>query len=83
MLARTDQSADLNLDKDGAQLFAQALDETACIRVEAALAVLPSSVPGVRIGDEPQLELFLDRAGPIGAVAAAPTRAEDRGGCRR
>lgn len=78
MLARTDQFADLNLDKEGAQLFAQALDETACIRVEAALAVLPSSVPGVRIGDGPQLELFLDRAGPIGAVAAAVLGPEAR-----
>lgn len=71
MLARTGQSADLNLDKDGAQLFAQALDEAACIRLEAALAALPSSRPGVRIGDGPQLKPFLDRAGPIGAIAAA------------
>ena len=71
MLARTDRSADLNLDEDGAQLFARALDEAACIRLEAALAALPSSVPGVRIGDGPQLKPFLDIAGPIGAIAAA------------
>ena len=41
------------------------------MRLEAALATLPSSVPGVRIGDGPQLKPFLDIAGPIGAVAAA------------
>ena len=40
MLARTYQFVDLNLDQDGAQLFAQALDEAACIRLKAALAEL-------------------------------------------
>jgi hypothetical protein len=71
MPARTDRSADLDLDKDGAQLFAQALDEAACLRLEAALSALPSNTPGVRIGDAPQLKPFLDTAGPIGAIAAA------------
>ncbi|WP_419826886.1 hypothetical protein [Sphingomonas sp.] len=71
MLARTDRSADLNLDEGGAQLFAQALDEAASIRLEAALATLPSSVQGARIGGGPQLKPFLDTAGPIGAIADA------------
>ena len=51
MLARSDQTADLDLDQDGAELFAQALDEAALTRLEAALAALPTNVPGVRIGE--------------------------------
>ena len=62
---------DLDRDRDGAQLFAQALDEAACIRLEAALAALPTHTAGVRIGDAPRLKPFLDAAGPIGAIAAA------------
>ena len=78
MLAKIARSADLNLDEDGAQLFAQVLDEATCVRLEAALAALPSSVPGVRIGDEPLLKPFLDIAGPIGAIAAAVLGPEAR-----
>ena len=71
MLAGTARSVDLTLDKDGAELFAQALDEGECIRLEAALAALPTSVPGVRIRDGSQLKPFLAAAGPIGEIAAA------------
>ena len=71
MLATTRQSADFTLNDDGAQLFAQALDEPACSRLEAALGALPTSKPGVRIGDGHQLKPFLDPAGPIGAIAAS------------
>ncbi len=71
MLATARRSPDLNLDDDGAQLFAQALDDAACRRLEAALAALPTSKPGVRIREGPQLEPFLDTAGPIGAIAAS------------
>lgn len=71
MLATVRQSADLTLDEDGAQLFARALDEVGCGRLEAALAALPTSKPGVRIGDGPQLKPFLEAAGPIGVIAAS------------
>ena len=70
VLARTARSADLTLEKDGAELFAQALDEADCIRLEAALVALPTSMPGVRIGDGSQLKPFLGTAGSIGAIAA-------------
>lgn len=71
MLAIVRQSADLALNDDGAQLFAQALDEAACGRLETALAGLPASRPGVRIGEGQQLQTFLNDAGPIGAIAAS------------
>ena len=71
MLARAARSVDFTIDKDGAERFAQALDEADCLRLEAALVTLPSSMPGVRIGDGSQLKRFLDTAGPIGAIAAA------------
>jgi hypothetical protein len=70
MLAKFDQTADLNLDQDGAELFAQALDEAGLMRLEATLAALPTNVPGVRIGEGRQLKPFLEVAGPIGAIAA-------------
>lgn len=70
MLARFDQAADLRLDQDGAEFFAQALDEAALIRLEAALAALPTNVPGVRIGEGRKLKPFLDVAGSIGGIAA-------------
>lgn len=54
MLARTAQSVDLTLDEDGAEVFEQALDERDCIRLEAALADLPTNTPGVRIRDGSQ-----------------------------
>lgn len=71
MLMRPARPVDLTLDKDGAELFIQALNEAECLRLEAALVGLPTSMPGVRIRDGSQLEPFLDTAGPIGAVAAA------------
>ena len=63
--------ADLTLNDDGAQLFAQALDEAACDRLETALAALPTSRPGVRIGECRQLQPFLGGAGPIGMIATS------------
>lgn len=78
MLARADQSADITLGEHGAQLFAQALDEAACIRLEAALAALPTSMPGVRIGNGSQLKPFLDTAGHLGAIASAVLGPEAR-----
>lgn len=78
MLATIDRSADLTLEEDGAQLFARVLDEDTCLRLEAALAALPTNMPGVRIGDGPQLKPFFDVAGPIGAIAAAALGPEAR-----
>ena len=69
--ARAARSVDLTFDKDGAELFAQALDEANCRCLEAAMVALPTSMPGVRIGDGSQLKRFVDTAGPIGAIAAA------------
>ncbi len=71
MLTTVCRSADLKLNDDGAQLFAQALDEAACCCLETALAALPTSRPGVRIAEGRQLQPFLNVAGPIGAVAAS------------
>ena len=71
MPARTDRSADLNLEQGGAQLFPQALNEATCTRLEAALGALPNSMPGVRIKEGAWLKPLLETAGPIGAVAAA------------
>jgi hypothetical protein len=71
MLSTVCRSADLTLNDDGAQLFAQALDEGACGRLEIALAALPTSRPGVRIGKGRQLQPFLGAAGPIGEIAAS------------
>lgn len=78
MLASASRPADITLEKDGAQLFAHALDEAACIRLEAALAALPTGMPGVRIGDGPQLKPFLDTAGFVGAIATAVLGPEAR-----
>ena len=55
MLARFDHPSNLNLDRDGAELFAQALAEPALVRLEAALAALSIDTPGVRIGEGPLL----------------------------
>lgn len=70
MQASACRSSELSLDEDGAELFARALDEAACTRLEAALAALPTSKPGVRISENRLLKPFLDVVGPIGAVAA-------------
>ncbi|MBW6530478.1 phytanoyl-CoA dioxygenase family protein [Sphingomonas sp. RRHST34] len=71
MLEPLCRSADLTLNDDGAQLFAQALNEAACGCLETALSALPASKPGVRIAEGRQAQSFLDRAGPIGAIAAS------------
>ncbi|MBY9062497.1 phytanoyl-CoA dioxygenase family protein [Sphingomonas yunnanensis] len=71
MLGTLCRSADLTLNDDGAQLFAQVLDEAACGRLEIALSALPASRPGVRIEEGRQSLSFLDRSGPIGAIAAS------------
>jgi hypothetical protein len=71
MLATVCRSADLTLNDDGAQLFAQALDEAACACLETALAALPRSRPGVRISEGRELQPFLNDTGPIGAIAAS------------
>ena len=71
MPASTYRPADMRLDEDGAELFARALDEAACIRLEASLAALPTTAPGVRIGNGSQLQPFLDATGPIGGIAIA------------
>jgi hypothetical protein len=78
MLARSDRPADFNLDRDGAELFAQALDEPALVRLEAALAALPIDTPGVRIGEEPLLKPLLEISGPIGAIAATAIGSDAR-----
>jgi hypothetical protein len=71
MVARADPPADLTFNSDGAQLFGQALDAAACLRLEAALEALPTNMPGVRIGDGTKLKPILDTGGVIGAIAAA------------
>lgn len=71
MVARASPPADLMFSTDGAQLFGQALDAAACLRLEDALDALPTNVPGVRIGDASALEPLLDTGGAVGAVAAA------------
>lgn len=78
MLARTNQNVDLNLAHDGAQLFAKALDEAACISLETALAELPTSMAGVRIRDGVLMRPFIDAAGPIGAIAVAALGSQTR-----
>lgn len=50
-------------------MFSQYLDKAACIRLETALAALPLSRPGVRIGERWLLRCFLDDARPIGVIA--------------
>jgi len=70
MPARYDQPADFNLDRDGAEIFAQALAEPALVRLEAALAALPIDMPGVRIGEGALLKPLLEITGPIGAIGA-------------
>ncbi len=62
---------DLRFDEDGAQIFAGALDPTACLSIEQAIADLPSDVPGVRIGSAPALRAMLAVDGPIGSIAAS------------
>jgi hypothetical protein len=62
---------DLRFEEDGAQIFAGALDNAACLSIEQAIADLPSDVPGVRIGSAPALRAMLAVDGPIGGIAAS------------
>ncbi len=62
---------DLRFDRDGAQLFPAALDETQCEAIEHALADLPADRPGVRIGSAPALRAVLAADGAVGSIAAA------------
>ncbi|TPG17510.1 phytanoyl-CoA dioxygenase [Sphingomonas koreensis] len=69
---------DLGLHVDGAEHFAGALDERACVEIEAAIAALPSDVPGVRIGSAPGLVHLLNPTGLVGAIAAGALGPEPR-----
>jgi len=55
----------------GAACCSAALDTDSVERIEAAVAGLPSDVPGVRIGAVPVIADMLAATGTIGAVAAA------------
>ncbi len=69
---------DLRFEEDGAQIFAGALDNAACLSIEQAIADLPSDVPGVRIGFAPALRAMLAVDGPIGGIAASALGPEAR-----
>lgn len=69
--ATASHETDLRFDEDGAQIFADALDDAACLAIEHAIAGLPSDVPGVRIGSAPALRAMLAVDGPVGSIAAA------------
>jgi len=78
MPSRIDLSAELTFDKEGAQLFRDALEEADCVRLEVALAALPTNTPGVRIGGGVKLQPLLDVTGSIGAIAAVALGVEAR-----
>jgi hypothetical protein len=69
---------DLCFQEDGAQIFAGALNNAACLSIEQAIADLPSDVPGVRIGSAPALRAMLAVDGPIGGIAASALGPEAR-----
>lgn len=69
---------DLRFEEDGAQIFAGALDNAACLSIEQAITDLPSDVPGVRIGSAPALRAMLAVDGPIGGIAASVLGPEAR-----
>jgi hypothetical protein len=69
---------DLRFEEDGAQNFAGALDNAACLSIEQAIADLPSDVPGVRIGFAPALRAMLAVDGPVGGIAASALGPEAR-----
>lgn len=71
MFATACRSVDLNLNDDGFQLFAQALDAATCRRLKTVLAALPTSRSGVRIAEGRRLHPFLNVAGPIGWIAVS------------
>lgn len=61
----------MEFERDGAQLFAGALDEQALEAVEQAVSTLPAERPGVRISGAPRLRRLLGPDGQIGSVAAS------------
>jgi hypothetical protein len=69
---------DLCFQEDGAQIFAGALNNAACLSIEQAIADLPSDVPGVRIGFAPALRAMLAVDGPVGGIAASALGPEAR-----
>jgi hypothetical protein len=60
---------EFELHRDGAQLFAGALDARALARLQDALADQPADVAGIRLFDIDSLRPFLQPGGPIGAIA--------------
>ena len=62
---------DLRFEEDGAQIFAGALDNAACLSIDKAIADLPRDVPGVRIGFAPALRAMLAVDGRVGSIAAS------------
>lgn len=60
----------MQLERDGAQLFAGAVDAQALRVVEQAVSALPPDRPGIRIAGLPQLRGLLGADGQIGSVAA-------------
>jgi hypothetical protein len=61
----------LSFDRDGAELFPAAADETVLTMVETALADLPADRAGLRLYGVAGLADLLGPAGRIGALAAA------------
>jgi hypothetical protein len=57
--------------RDGAQLFARALDRHAPAAIDAALAVLPADKVGIRLKGVAALDPHPAIDGAIGAVAAS------------
>jgi hypothetical protein len=60
----------MELETDGAERVAAALDEAALSTVESILDSLPKDRPGVRIHNCVELQPYLAATGPIGRVAA-------------
>src|SRR5262245_4938532 len=59
----------MQLDRDGAQLFAGTLDENVLRCITEALSALPTDRPGVRITDLCELRPMLAADGEIGRIA--------------
>jgi hypothetical protein len=64
------KNRDMELETDGAERIAGALDEAALSAVESILDSLPKDRPGVRIHNCVELQRYLAATGPIGRVAA-------------
>lgn len=67
---RAAREIDVELNRDGAQLFNAALNEQDLTVIEKALSMLPRDRPGVRIAELPSLQPALVSGGRIGSVAA-------------